>query len=175
MMSQLTVLKRIHSNQKTLANIEIVLKAIGTYCALKDMVLPFPSKTDMNIGEQSESMKDTFGLVPHRAIGLMAGMTKSGEGIPLQYKMNPMFRKSTSSTLHRTLGISGFASDIATDKVAIIIKSVNKKGKDEIVIWYSEKNFIANYAGGHRPPVEKQTSLGPGLGSSPSRSAKTKL
>ena len=58
--------------------------------------------------------------------------------------MNPHFGKaSTASDV--TLGISEFRSDIKDDKVAIVIKSRNSDDRDEIVVWYSERSFIANF------------------------------
>jgi prepilin-type N-terminal cleavage/methylation domain-containing protein len=158
--SQLATIKRINSCQITRTNIEFVIKVIGIYCAQKDDVgLPFPSRTDTDIGVQSKTMKDTFGFVPYKTLGMMERMVKNGDGIMFMYKMNPMFKKSISDKLQKDLGVSEFASEISGDKVAIILKSVNKDGKDDMVVWYSEKNFIANYVIGNKQPVEKQTCL----------------
>jgi hypothetical protein len=162
--SQLATIKKVHSQQVTMQNIDFVIRVIGTFCSQRDMSLPFPSRTDSEIGVQSETMKDSFGFVPYKTLGIMERMARSGNGTMLMYKMNTMFGKKIVDKSQKDLGISEFISEIAGDKVAIIVKSVNKEGKDEMVVWYSEKNFIANYAGGQKQPVEKQTGLGVRIG-----------
>jgi prepilin-type N-terminal cleavage/methylation domain-containing protein len=163
--SQLTAIGRTFALHKTHANIETVIRALGVFCAQRDMSLPYPSRADKNIGIQDESMKDAFGFVPFGTIGIMRRAAMNGDGIPLLYKRSPVFMKKINDQTQRTLGIKEFVSGIANDKVAIVIKSVNRKGKDEVVVWYSEKNFIASYVGNSKPQVERQTGLGIRIGS----------
>ncbi|MDR1289260.1 MAG: prepilin-type N-terminal cleavage/methylation domain-containing protein [Holosporales bacterium] len=145
--AQFSATKKIHAAHKTMSNIEIILKSIGSYCISKEGVIPFPSTSDRALGIQNSSMQNSFGLVPFKTLGLMERFAKDGNGRWLLYRMNPFFCKQTSSTQQKNLGIAEFAADSADDKVAIIIKSQDSNGNDETVIWYSEKNFIANYAG----------------------------
>jgi hypothetical protein len=130
-----------------MSNIEIVLKSIGVYCIAKEGAIPFPSANDRNVGMQHSGTQNSFGIVPFKTLGIMERFAKDGNGRWLLYKMNPFFGKPPPANSQRTLGITEFAPDSTDDKVAIIIKSQNSAGNDETVIWYSEKNFIANYAG----------------------------
>ncbi|MDR2598245.1 MAG: type II secretion system GspH family protein [Holosporales bacterium] len=145
--TQFSATKKIHAAHKTMSNIEVILKSIGSYYAAKEGLIPFPSAQDRNIGTQSGAMQNSFGLVPFKTLGIMERFAKDGNGRWLQYRMNPFFGKQAPSIQQKTLGIAEFAADSVDDKVAIIIKSQNSNGNDETVIWYSEKNFIANYGG----------------------------
>ncbi|MDR2459121.1 MAG: prepilin-type N-terminal cleavage/methylation domain-containing protein [Holosporales bacterium] len=156
-MTQLNIFNKVHTNQKTHNNIDFVVKAIAAYCMSNDDRLPFPS-TSGDVGIQNESMKDTFGCIPFKTLGIMEKFSKNGNGKKLLYRMNPHFGQS-STTANVTLGISEFHSDIKDDKVAIIIKSQDANGRDEIVVWYSEKSFIANFMNGTMRRTEARTGL----------------
>ncbi|MDR1034606.1 MAG: type II secretion system GspH family protein [Holosporales bacterium] len=145
--TQFSATRKIYATHKTMANIEIVLKALVSYYISKEGAIPFPSASDRNIGIQNSSTQGCFGLIPFKALGIMERFAKDGNGRWLLYQMNPFFGKSVSSDQQRNLGITEFASDSIDDKVAIVIKSQGSDGSDETIIWYSEKNFIANYAG----------------------------
>jgi prepilin-type N-terminal cleavage/methylation domain-containing protein len=146
--TQLNMINTIYASQKTQNNIDFVIKAIAAYCISNDGRLPFPSSASRDIGFQDESMKNSFGIVPFRTIGIMEKFAKNGKGKRLFYKMNPLFGQPVSQGQARNLGISEFHSEIKDDKVAFVLKSQDNKGKDEIVIWLSEKSFVSNYMNG---------------------------
>lgn len=143
--SQLKMVNKIYSSQKTHSNIEFVTKAIGAYCMAMDFKIPYPSHFKSNIGQQSESMKNSFGIIPFKSLGIMEKFAKNGNGKWLLYKMNPYFCKQATLSENRNLGIASFSTEIPGDKVAFIIKSQNSKNEDEITIWYSEKIFLSNF------------------------------
>ena len=145
-MTQLHTIRKLYSTQKTQANIEFVVKSVAAYYLSNEGILPYPSDVSQNIGTQSLLMKNSFGIVPFKTLGIMDRFAKNGNGKFLLYRMNPFFRKTTSSVEQKNLGIKEFSSGIKDDKVAIIIKSQNEKDEDEVIIWYSEKNFISNFA-----------------------------
>jgi prepilin-type N-terminal cleavage/methylation domain-containing protein len=157
-MTQLNMFNKAHANQKTQSNIDFVVKAIAAYCMSNDEQLPFPSSTSSNVGLQNEGLKDTFGCVPFRTLGIMEKFSKSGNGKRLLYRMNPHFGKSSIGA-NVTLGIGEFHSDIKDDKVAIIIKSQDSNGRDETVVWYGERSFIANFMNGTMRRTEARTGL----------------
>ncbi|MDR1332931.1 MAG: type II secretion system GspH family protein [Holosporales bacterium] len=158
--TQLNIFNKIQANQKTQSNIDFVVKAIAAYCISNDGQLPFPAPISNHTGIQSDGMKGTFGLVPFKTIGIMEKFIKGGNGKNLLYRMNPHFGKSVTSDANLNLGIAEFHSDIKDDKVAIIIKSQDNKGMDEIVVWYSEKSFVANFMNGvMKPKTVVQTGL----------------
>ena len=94
-------------------------------------------------------MKNTFGIIPFKTLGIMEKFAKNAKGKWLLYKMNPDFGKTTA--LNKNLGITSFSSQIPQDKVAFIIKSQNERWEDEVVAWYSEKTFISNLANNRLP------------------------
>ncbi len=145
--SQLKIVNKIYASQKTQANIDFVTKAIGAYCIATDFKIPYPSQFKSNLGNQNESMKNSFGLIPFKSLGIMEKFAKNGNGKWLLYKMNPNFGKTTTSIEQRNIGVADFSTEIPGDKVAFIIKSQNFKNEDEITIWYSEKVFISNFTG----------------------------
>ncbi|MDR3030890.1 MAG: hypothetical protein LBU35_00700 [Holosporales bacterium] len=147
---QLKSILTLTRTQKTQSNIDFVIKSIGAYY-LSSYKIPYPSKFDLNIGEQNESMKDSFGIVPFKTLGIMESFAKNGYGKWLLYRMNPSFGNPTVSPAQKNLGITEFSSALSDDKVAIIIKSQNSKNEDEIILWYSEKVFIANFANNKAP------------------------
>ena len=59
--------------------------------------------------------------------------------------------------------ISDFASEIPGDKVAFAIKSTNRKGVDEVIIWYSESVFISNFTAGRIQPQKQKTVTSPAV------------
>lgn len=148
-MNQLNVLNRSYRLQKTQYNIDFVTKSIAAFYLATDYTIPFPSSPQANIGYQNESMKHTFGIIPFKTLGIMEKFAKNGRGKWLLYKMNPNFGKNEPA--NKSLGITDFASQIPGDKVAFIIKSQNERNEDEITIWYSEKNFISNFANNKMP------------------------
>jgi prepilin-type N-terminal cleavage/methylation domain-containing protein len=158
-MTQFIATKKLYASQKTATNMDFVLKALGTYYISKEGELPYPSTSTNNVGMQSQSMQNTFGIVPFKTLGIMENFAKSGNGKWLLYRLNPFFRKNGASQQQKKLGIDDFESDIIDDKVAIILKSQSNEGKDEIVIWYSEKTFIANFAG-NKVFTKKQQQVG---------------
>ena len=143
--SQLRLMHKIHASQKTQANIDFVIKALGVYCTSKALRLPFPSKINANIGCQSEEMKNSFGIIPFKSLGIMEKFAKDGNGRWLLYKMNPNFGKTVFTSEDKNIGIADFNSDISGDRVAFIIKAKNAKNEDELTIWFSERTFVANY------------------------------
>jgi prepilin-type N-terminal cleavage/methylation domain-containing protein len=160
---QLKAILRLNNSQKTQTNIDFVIRAIGAYY-LSTFKLPWPSKIDTNLGEQSESIKQSFGIVPFKTLGIMEKFAKNGNGKWLLYRVNPLFGSSVSLLEQKNLGISEFSSSIPDDKVAIIIKSQSHKNEDELVIWYSEKTFIANFANNKTPTRTQGRSALPGGG-----------
>lgn len=143
--SQLRLMQKMYASQKTQSNIDFVVKALGAYCTSTALQLPFPSKIDSNIGNQSNSMKHSFGIIPFKSLGIMEKFAKDGNGRWLLYKMNPNFGKSVFESEDKSLGVKEFNSEIPEDRVAFIIKTKNAKNEDELSIWYSEHTFIANY------------------------------
>ena len=143
--SQLKLINKVLSHQKTQSNIDFVVKSLGVYCTYKALKVPFPSKINENIGYQNEDMKNSFGIIPFKSLGIMEKFAKDGNGRWILYKMNPDFGKLKFTSSDKSLGIKDFYSEIAGDRVAFIIKTKNVKNEDELTIWYSEKNFIANY------------------------------
>jgi prepilin-type N-terminal cleavage/methylation domain-containing protein len=144
--TQINMFNKISSAQKTQSHIDFVVKSIAAYCISNEGSLPYPSDFSTNIGFQNNHMKDSFGIVPFKSLGIMEKFAKDGKGKWLLYKMNPFFLKRLSSNFYKNLDIKEFSSDIKDDKVAFIIKSQNNKGKDDIIVWYSEKNFISSFA-----------------------------
>jgi prepilin-type N-terminal cleavage/methylation domain-containing protein len=141
---QLIMMMKIYSQQKTLSNIDFVMKSLGVYYSSADrMRLPFPSDMNKDIGLQNEKLKDSFGIIPFKTLGIMEQFAKDGNGRWLLYQMS--HEKSKKS-----LGISDFDPKI-NDKVFVIIKSLNTEGNTDAIVWYSEKNFGANFAL-KRPP-----------------------
>ncbi len=152
--SQLRLMQRMYASQKTQSNIDFVVKALGAYCTSTALQLPFPSKIDSDIGNQSKSMKHSFGIIPFKTLGIMEKFAKDGHGRWLLYKMNPNFCKSIFTSEDKSLGVTEFSSEIPDDRIAFIIKAKNAKNEDELSIWYSEHAFIANYTN-----VSMQTML----------------
>ena len=143
--SQLRLMQRMYASQKTQSNIDFVVKALVAYCTSTALQLPFPSKIDSDIGNQSKSMKNSFGIIPFKSLGIMEKFAKDGNGRWLLFKMNPNFGKSVFESEDKSLGVKEFSSEIPDDRLAFIIKAQNAKNEDEISIWYSEHTFIANY------------------------------
>lgn len=141
--NQLKMINKIQSSQKTQTNIDFTVKALAAYCIAEDFKLPYPSKLNSDLGKQSESMKNSFGIIPFKSLGIMEKFAKDGNGRWLLYKMNPNFCNLNSQ--NSNLDVKEFSSDIAGDKVAFIIKSQNSAGVDETTVWYSEKTFISNF------------------------------
>lgn len=153
--SQLNIMNRVYRTQKTQSNIDFVVKSIAAFYLASDCNnIPFPSDMKNNIGHQSKTMENSFGIIPFKTLGIMEKFAKNAKGKWLLYKMNPDFGKNTFS--NKTLGISGFSSEIPGDKIAFIIKSQNEKHEDEITIWYSEKTFISNFANNKLPTSTDQ-------------------
>ncbi|MDR2667378.1 MAG: type II secretion system GspH family protein [Holosporales bacterium] len=145
-MAQFNMFKKMYAVQKTQVNIEFVLRAIAAYCINSDGKLPFPSNQASNIGIQDESMKNAFGFIPFKSLGIMEKFAKNGRGQWLLYKMNPFFGHVASSPQYKNLGVADFFSEIPGDKVAILIKEQNDgDNKGGIIVWYGEKSFIANF------------------------------
>ena len=142
--SQLRLMHKIYASQKTQANIDFIVKALGVYCTSKALKLPFPSKINADIGHQSEEMRNSFGLVPFKSLGIMEKFAKDGNGHWLLYRMNPNFGKTVFTAEDKSIG-TDFNSDIPGDRVAFIIKTANITNKNEQTIWYSERTFVANY------------------------------
>lgn len=155
--SQLKVINRLYASQKTQSNIDFIVRALAAYCIAHEGKLPYPSPFKNNVGTQSDAMSNSFGLVPFKTLGIMDRFAKNGSGRWLLYKANPYFGKTPHSIEQKTMGISDFASEIPGDKVAFIIKSTNRKGTDEVVIWYSESVFISNFTAGRIQPQKPKT------------------
>lgn len=135
--SQLGLMQRIYASQKTQANIDFVIKALGMYYFRSAALpLPFPSKRDSNIGYQSESMKNSFGIIPFKSLGIMEKFAKDGNGRWLLYKMNPNLGKSIYAPEDKSLGATEFSSKIPTNKLAFVIKVKNAKNEDELSVEY---------------------------------------
>ena len=152
--SQLRLMQKMYAAQKTQSNIDFVIKALGAYCTSSSLRLPFPSKMNSDIGYQSESMKNSFGIIPYKTLGIMEKFAKDGNGRWLLYKMNPNFCKAVFVAEDKSLGVPEFSSEIPDDRLAFIIKAKNAKNEDELSIWHSEHAFIANYTN-----VSMQTML----------------
>ncbi len=143
--SQLKLIQKVYTSQKTQSNIDFVIKALGAYCTCTSLQLPYPSRMDSNIGYQSESMKNSFGIIPFKSLGIMEKFAKDGKGRWLLYKVNPNFGKHVFDSEDKKFGVSEFCSEIPGDRLAIIIKSKNANDEDEVSIWYSEQTFVMNY------------------------------
>ncbi len=143
--SQLRLMQKMYAAQKTQSNIDFVVKALGAYCTSTSLQLPFPSEINSNIGYQSKSMKNSFGIIPFKSLGIMEKFAKDGNGRWLLYKMNPNFCKSVFVAEDKSLGVPEFSSEVPDDRLAFIIKVKNAKNEDELSIWYSEHAFVANY------------------------------
>ena len=149
--SQMNSILKLNATQKTQSNIDMIVRSLGAYYLSTESKIPFPSSDTINLGVQNEGIKKEFGIVPFKSLGIMEKFAKNGNGKWLLYKMNPFFCKKGVSKDQASLGVKEFVSDLQEDKVAIIIKSVNKNDEDEVVVWYSEKNFIANFANNKQP------------------------
>lgn len=147
MISQLKSVTQLVNFQKDQSHLDFVIKSLGAYY-LSTFTIPFPSMENLNVGEQNESLKNSFGIVPFKTLGIMEKFAKTSNGKWILYRMNPSFR---NSTVQDNLGISDFSGKIKGDKVAIILKTQNDKGKDVMTVWYSEKNFIANFGNNKFP------------------------
>lgn len=153
--TQLRSVMKFNANQKTQSNIDFVLKTIGTYYSSNDHPLPYPSSSKQNIGYQNEDMKEEFGIIPFKTLGIMEKFAKDGNGQWLLYRMNPLFGKNINSIDQNDMGIKEFDSKITNDRVAIVIKVQDKDLKTESLHWYSEKSFIANFANN----IQKQNTI----------------
>ncbi|MDR0695856.1 MAG: prepilin-type N-terminal cleavage/methylation domain-containing protein [Holosporales bacterium] len=143
--TQLNLFNKAFTAQKTYSNIDFVVKAVAAYCIANDLQLPFPSHLSINIGVQNEGMKNSFGIIPFKSLGIMEKFAKSGSGQWLLYKMNPYFGKTAPSEQYTDLGVHDFSSAIYDDKVAFVIKSQSCSKAAEVTIWYGEKSFLANF------------------------------
>lgn len=128
--TQLASFTAIDKMQKTQKHCEIVINALGAYYIASDGTLPFPI----------DNKENGFGRVPFKKLGIMEKFAKDGYGNFLLYKVNPFFNKETNDLNSINLGITEFAG-INDDKVAIILKAIDKKGNEIYKIWYSERNF----------------------------------
>ncbi len=135
-LSQLSLIQKVYATQKTQANIDFIIKTLGLYCSINEQQLPYPSKINSDIGLQSESMKNSFGIIPFKSLGIMEKSAKDGNGRWLLYKMNAKFCKPKS-------GKSGTKLPDRYDDLAFIIKSQNVKNEDEILISYNETTLLA--------------------------------
>jgi prepilin-type N-terminal cleavage/methylation domain-containing protein len=153
--TQLNMFNKFCAIQKTQSNIDFVIKAIAAYCIAKDGRLPFPSSSEFNIGIQDASLQNTSGVVPFKTLGIMEKFAQDGKGRWLVYRMNPTFGAHANGSHDRKIGITDFHSEISDDQVAIVLKSQNEKNMDEIVIWISEKVFIANFMNGKIPHLPR--------------------
>ncbi len=150
--SQMNSVSKFNVNQKTQANIDFVIRAIGAHFINSDYRIPYPSSEKKNIGIADESMAGSFGIVPFKTLGIMEKFAKNGNGKWLLYKINPFFGiDGLTDSSKIKLGINEFESNIRNDKVAIIIKSVNSKDETEYTVWYGEKSFAANYGNNMAP------------------------
>ncbi len=124
-LSQLSLMQKVYAARKTKANIDFVINALGVYYITNKSfpLLPYPSKINSDIGHQNKSMKDSFGIIPFKSLGIMEKFAKDGNGRWLLYKMNPKF------------GEFAFSPDM-NRRFAFIIKSQNAKKEDEASIWY---------------------------------------
>ena len=135
--SQLGLMQKIYYSQKTQANIDFVIKTLGMYYFRSaTSPLPFPSKMDSNVGYQCESMKNSFGIIPFKTLGIMEKFAKDGNGRWLLYKMNPNLCRSIFAPEDKSLGDAEFSSKIPTNKLAFVIKAKNAKNEDELSIEY---------------------------------------
>ncbi len=142
-MNQLKITNKLYTNQKTHEHMDFVIKALAAYCIAMEGELPYPSSLEKSIGLADPFMKNSFGIVPFKSLGIMEKFAKDGKGRWILYKINPSFNSESHNTSN--LGINEFHSDIPNDKVAFILKSQNKDGSDEFVVWYSERTFISNF------------------------------
>ncbi|MDR0552800.1 MAG: hypothetical protein LBG13_01770 [Holosporales bacterium] len=131
--SQLSVFMAVNRMQKTQANCEIIVKALGTYMRV-DCVLPPPVNVDSS----------GFGRVPFETVGIMESFAKDGNGNWILYKANPYFGRMTADPELINLGVREF-SGASGDKVAFILKSVSSTNAELYKIWYSENNFTAMF------------------------------
>ena len=148
MIPQLKSITLLINAQKDQSHLDFITKSIGAYY-LSTYKIPYPSMINSNIGEQNESMKNSFGIVPFKTLGIMEKFAKTSNGMWILYKMNPAFG---NKAIKDNLGISDFSGKINDDKIAIILKTQNSRGEDSLTVWYSEKNFIANFANNKLPP-----------------------
>lgn len=133
-MTQLASFTAIDRMQKTQRHCDAVINALGAYYISSDGKLPNPS------GE----LIGGFGEVPFKELGIMEKFARDGHGEFLLYRINPFFDKKTSNPEHINLGIDDFSST-HDDKVALVLKAVNKKGNEIYKVWYSERNFKAMF------------------------------
>lgn len=161
-MSQLKVVHKLYSNQKTQQNIEFVVKSIAAYYIATEGKLPYPSSKEINIGVQNESLKNSFGIVPFKSLGINESLAKNSKGKWLLYRMNPSFGLIAASEQQKSMGIKGFFPSIANDKVAIIIKSEGENSNDEHIVWYSERNFISIFANNKVTPMSHNAAVNVG-------------
>lgn len=135
-LTQLSLIQKVYAVQKTQSNIDFIIKTLGLYCSINEQHLPYPSKINSDIGHQSESMKDSFGIIPFKSLGIMEKFAKDGNGRWLLYKINPKFGKP--KFVKPETKSSGRYDDLA-----FIIKSQNAKNEDETLISYNETTLLA--------------------------------
>ncbi len=133
-MTQLASFTAIDRMQKTQRHCDIIINALGAFYISSDGDLPPPNR----------NLQDGFGLVPFEKLGIMDKFAKDGYGNHLLYQVNPYFNKKTNNPKYINLGMTDFAST-NDDKIAIILKSVDKNKNEIYKIWYSERNFKAMF------------------------------
>ena len=132
------------SAHKTQSNMEIVISSLAAYCCVNN-TLPFPSGDQGNkVGISDPNLKNTFGIVPFKTLGIMEKFAKDGRGRWITYRMNPYFGESFSPPWANDIGVQSFSSS-SGDKVAFVIRSIDETGNTQQEIWYSENNFKAKF------------------------------
>lgn len=129
-LQQLASFKKAEALRNTQHHFDVVITSLGAYYLSSDGDLPQPSG----------KLVDGFGRVPFETLGIMERFAKDGNGNWILFKVNPFFGKKNFDSKLINLGVVEFSSS-SDDKVAFILKSMNKEGKELFKIWMSERNF----------------------------------
>ena len=141
--SQLSVMQKMSASKKTQSNIDFVVNALGVYYARNSAwpALPYPSKMDCNIGRQSKSMKNSFGIIPFKSLGIMEKFAKDCNGRWLLYKMNSKLCRTIFASEDKSLGDMEFSSNIPSNELAFVIKVQNANNEEELSVEYDLKKL----------------------------------
>jgi prepilin-type N-terminal cleavage/methylation domain-containing protein len=147
LLNQIKTYQNFSVMQKTQNNIDAIIISLAAYCnSSSDNSLPCPSNENLaTIGFEDEALKNGFGIVPFKSLGLMERQAKDGKGGWIFYMANPYFNQDSYPQSFMTLGVAEFAPK-QKDKVAFILKTQDDHGRKICQIWMSENNFKTKYS-----------------------------
>lgn len=144
--TQMRIYQGAAASARTQSNIDAIVSSLAAYCiGGSDCMLPYPSSDrEQTIGLSDQNMKNKFGIIPFKTLGIMEKFAKDGRGRWILYRMNPYFNEMFYPPEFKKLGVAEFSSS-SEDKIAFIIKTNDDNGKSGHMIWYSENNFKVKF------------------------------